>query len=252
MKVQTLTTKSVEDNGRSLIEILNEAVVELVERSVLVITSKIVAICEGRAVPTAGTNKFALIQSEADRFLPVKEGKSFQLTITNNILIPNAGIDASNGNGSYVLWPRDAQTTANAVRAYLADRFSLESVGVLITDSTSRPLRRGTTGISLAHSGFKALNTYVGTPDIFGRKLEFTNSNIADGLAAAAVVMMGEGAECTPLAVMTDLPNVHFKSRDPTSEELAELHIELENDLYAPLLQSVEWQKYSPDNKPGL
>ena len=115
-------------------------------------------------------------------------------------------------------------------------------MGVLITDSTTRPLRRGVTGVALAHSGFAAIEDYVGRPDIFGHPLTVTKANIRDGLAAAAVLVMGEADEQTPLAVIADLPFITFQERDPTAEELAFLHISLEEDLYAPLLTRAPWQ----------
>ena len=165
------------------------------------------------------------------------------LTIKNNILIPTAGIDESNGDGYYILWPSDPQKSANNIRKYLCERFSLKLVGVLVTDSKTTPLRWGTTGTSLAQSGFVALNNYIGKPDIFGRKLEVTKANIADGLAAAAVVVMGEGKEQTPLAIITEVPFVKFQMRNPTVEEIRKRTIAMKDDLYAPLLTSAMWKK---------
>jgi F420-0:gamma-glutamyl ligase len=96
--------------------------------------------------------------------------------------------------------------------------------------------------VALAHSGFAALNDYAGHPDVFGRPLAVTKANVRDGLAAAAVLAMGEADEQTPLAVIDDLPFVTFQERDPTNEELVDLRISLEDDLYAPLLTRAPWQ----------
>ncbi|MGH7237527.1 MAG: coenzyme F420-0:L-glutamate ligase, partial [Candidatus Saccharimonadales bacterium] len=94
----------------------------------------------------------------------------YHFTIKDNTLIPMAGIDESNGDGNYVLWPKDSQKTVNEIREYLKNRFKLKTIGVVITDSTCQPLRRGTIGVCLAHSGFLALNDYRQKPDLFGRK----------------------------------------------------------------------------------
>ena len=118
----------------------------------------------------------------------------------------------------------------------------LNHLGVIITDSITTPLCWGVTGATIAHSGFLALNNFVGHPDIFGRALNMTKVNIANALAAAAVLVMGEADEQTPLAVLSDLPFVQFQAGDPTPAELHGLHIALEDDLYAPLLKSVPWQ----------
>jgi putative folate metabolism gamma-glutamate ligase len=225
-----------------LFAILDRYVQRLPERSVLAITSKIVAICEGRVLPMAGVEKRELIEAEAERYLPPHPKYGVSLTIKQDMLIATAGIDESNAEGHYVLWPSDAQRSANAVRAHLAQRFSLAEVGVIITDSRTTPLRLGVTGVALAHSGFRALNDYVGSKDLFGRALRMTKVNVMDALATSAVLVMGEGDECTPLAVIDDLPFVAFQPRDPSADELRQLCVSLEDDLYAPLLTSVDWQ----------
>lgn len=163
-------------------------------------------------------------------------------------MIPAAGIDESNGNGNYILWPKRPQKTANQIRNYLHKRFSLKQVGVIITDSTSTPLRYGTAGIAIAHSGFLAVNDYRGKPDLFGRRLKISTANIAGNLAAASVAVMGEGAESTPLAVIKDVPFVQFQDRNPTEEELAATYVPIKEDLFAPFLNAVQWQKGSRDN----
>jgi F420-0:gamma-glutamyl ligase len=104
-------------------------------------------------------------------------------------------------------------------------------------------MRRGTNGIMLGYSGFRALNDYVGRPDLFGRPFTVSQADVAGGLAAAAVVQMGEGDEQTPIAILTELPFIQFQDRDPTAEELATVIISLEEDLFAPFLTSVQWSK---------
>src|SRR5690606_20031964 len=123
---------------------------------------------------------------------------------------------------------RNSQQTCNQIREYLCRRFTIRTAGVIITDSTCQPLRTGTTGICLAHSGFAALNDYVGQPDLFDRPMRVTQASISGGLAAAAVLCMGEGAESTPLAVISDVDFVSFQPRNPTQEELKSLRISLE------------------------
>lgn len=251
MNITPLRTKKIK-LGESIFLILNHYLPAMKERSILTITSKIVALAEGSAVPSGSIPKEKLIQQESDYYiLNMKNRHNVILTIKKNILIPSSGIDESNGNGYYVLWPHDAQRTANKIRGYLCHRFGLKQVGVIITDSTTKPLRRGTTGIGLAHSGFRALNNYVGLPDLFGRKLKMTQANALDGLAAAAVMAMGEGSEQTPLAIIDNIPFCRFQQRNPTTMELRELIIEPQDDIYAPLLGVVKWKK-GKKNKKGI
>lgn len=243
MKVTVIKTPPIEASHQTLVSLLDAHIASLSESSIVVITSKVVSLCEGRVVNIEAATKEQLIRKEADYYLPVKlSAYGITLAMKNGMLIPSAGVDESNGHGHYILWPENPQQTANIVRQYLRERFRLNYVGAIITDSTTVPLRRGTMGVAIAHSGFLALRNYVGLPDIFGRKFDVTKANVRDALAASAVVVMGEGNEQTPLAVIDDVPFVEWQDRNPTAEELAELRIRLDQDLYAPLLQSVRWR----------
>ncbi len=243
MKVFAVRTHKVTAQDQDLLALVDAYLPPLEEESVVAITSKIVAITQGRLVKAEGVDKHALIEEEADYFLPHSVSRyDVSLTITHNIIIANAGIDESNGNGYFVLWPQQPGEVANKVRAHLRQRFGLSRLGVIITDSITTPLRWGVTGAAIAHSGFRALNNFVGPPDIFGRTLHMTKVNAANALAAAAVLVMGEADEQTPLAVLHDLPFVQFQAGDPSPAEVQGLRIALEDDLYAPLLKSVAWQ----------
>jgi putative folate metabolism gamma-glutamate ligase len=241
MRVQPIKTHPVTPSERDLLAVVDRYVTELPERAVLAITSKVVAICEGRVRPMADVDKRSLIAEEAERYLAPDPRWGVSLTIKHDMLIATAGIDESNADGHYVLWPSDAQRSANVLREHLARRFARAELGVVITDSRTTPLRLGVTGVALAHSGFRALNDYVGQRDLFGRALRMTKVNVMDALATSAVLVMGEGSESTPLAVLDELPFVTFQPRAPSAEELAELRIALEDDLYAPLLTRVDW-----------
>lgn len=191
-----------------------------------------------------GVDKDALVKDEVEYYLPKEENKyNFFLTVKDTIMIASGGIDESNGNGYYILWPKNSQESANSIREFLVQEYGLSEVGVIITDSKTTPLRRGVAGVTLAHSGFSALNDYIDKPDIFGRHLHVTKANIADGLAGAAVLVMGEGSEQTPLAILTDLPFVTFQKRNPNAEELTDLKIPMEEDIYASILTRAPWKK---------
>lgn len=244
MNIMPVETHKITSENKDILEIIDTYVSYLEENSILAITSKIVSICEERIVKIEEADKDELVREESEYFIDKKENKfGFYLTITHNLLIPTAGIDESNGNGYYILWPKDPQATANKIREHLVKKHNLKNVGVIITDSKTTPLRWGTTGAAIAHSGFNPLRNYIGTKDLFDRELRFTESNIMDGLAAAAVVIMGEGDESTPLAVITDIPRIEFQDRNPTKEELNHLHIDLDYDVYGSILKKAFWQK---------
>ncbi|MBP9670047.1 coenzyme F420-0:L-glutamate ligase [Candidatus Woesebacteria bacterium] len=246
MKITTIKTSPLSPNNAiNLVEVIDQCVTKLSERSILTITSKIVSICEKRVVKaTSGVDEKDLVREESDYYLPAEVSKyNITISIKNNLLIPTAGIDESNGDGYYILWPKDPQKSANLVRKHLRDKFKLKELGVMITDSKTTPLRWGTTGVAIGYSGFDPLNNYIDTPDVFGRHLKVTKANVLDGLTAAAVVVMGEGDECTPLAFIENVPFVHFVENDPTQEELDNLKISIEDDLYAPLIKNADWHK---------
>lgn len=244
MIVQTIKTEKILPNAKTLTKILDIYLKNLNERNILAITSKIISLCEGRIAPMANTNKEQLIVQESDYYMPGKTSKyGYHFTIKDKTLTSASGIDESNGGDNYVLWPTDAQETANTVRQYLKSRFQLKRVGVIITDSTCIPMRLGTTGSFIGFSGFKAVNDYTGKPDLFGRPFQVSRGGIATGLAATAVLVMGEGSEQTPIAVIEDVPFVIFNDNDPTKEELDTVNIKPEDDLFYPFLNKVQWQK---------
>ena len=195
-------------------------------------------------MPVSKTTKEALIEQEAEWYLPAETNPyGITLTMTNNLLIPTAGIDESNGNSHYILWPKNPEETAKSLLVHLLGTRQVRHLGVLITDSRTTPMRCGTSGVCLSYAGFIGVNDYIGKPDLFGYTMRVTKTNIADGLAAAAVVTMGETNEQTPLALISDVPFVHFDEHAPTKEELASWKISKEEDLYGPLLQSPLWKK---------
>lgn len=245
MIVNGVKTHKITSKDTDVFKILDKYLPKkLKEKSVVAVTSKIVSICEGRTVEMNQASKDALVKQEAELFLPRHMNKyDFSISIKRAIITASAGIDESNGNGYYVLWPHDPQKAANDIRRYIKRRFSLRHIGVIITDSKTSPLRWGVTGVALAYSGFKPLNSYIGKPDIFGRIMKAEKLNVADTLATSAVGVMGEGNEQTPLAIIQDVPFVTFVDRNPTIKELSELKISLEDDIYAPLLKSVKWKK---------
>ncbi len=240
MKVTPVKTHKI-SSQESLFGILDKYIAELPENSVVAVTSKIVSITEGRVVKEEGTDKDELIKQESQYYLPREENPyHVSLTITNNTLIASAGIDESNANGNYVLWPQNPQQSANEIREHLSSKFGIKNLGVIITDSKTTPLRWGVTAIAIAYSGIDPLMDYIGKEDLFGRKFVFEKMSIIDNFASAAAVVMGEGNEQTPIAVITDIPFVKFTDKKPPPDELK---ISLDEDLYGPILKSVPWNR---------
>lgn len=216
-----------------LFGLLNDYLPKLKEKDILVITSKIVSISQGRTVKiNKNTDRIALIKQEADAYLP---NNPSSLTIKDHTLIPYAGIDRSNGSGHYVLWPKNPPSAAKAIWKYLRRRHKIKQLGIIITDSFCLPLRWGHMGISIGFFGFNPIYSYEGKKDIFNRKLIRTNSNLVDSLSALAVVHMGEGNEQTPLCLVRGFTKINFDQKDHQSE----FFISPADDLYTPLLTNL-------------
>lgn len=232
--------------GDSLFTILDDFLPTLSDGDIAVITSKIVSICEGAVIKNYGSiDKHKLIKREADCWLDVPISQTYDVTITikEGKLVANAGIDESNGNGFFILWPRKPFSSAAAIWEYLRKKHNLTKLAIIITDSHIMPLQWGTRGRAIAWCGLEPLKNYIGTPDIFGKHLHATKASIVDGLSAAAVTVMGEGIEQTPLAVIKDVPFVEFTDHPPSTEKIESLTINSKDDIYSPLLTSVQWRK---------
>ena len=219
--VKTRIIKTGDDTVEVILESLREQNLNLENNDVLAITSKIIACAEGRIVKLSDVEpsdrakelakqfslqpEFAeLILCEADKIYGGVE--KAVLTLKNGILTANAGIDNKNAPKDYVvLWPNDAQKWATRIREEIK-RKTGKHVAVLIVDSGLIPLRMGTTGLALAVAGFKPVKDCRGDKDIYGKPLIITRHAIADNLASAAHLLMGEAAEKTPVVLIKDAP----------------------------------------------
>ncbi len=219
--------------GDNLLDFISAHIKKIPEKSIVVVTSKIVAIAEGRvAVPNTTANKVRLIKQESQWAMKTKYT---WLTIKDNMVMPAAGIDESNADGKLILLPKDCFKTADKLRVSLKKKYRLKNLGVIITDSRLLPLRAGTVGIAMGYAGFKGIKMYKGKPDIFGRLLHYARTDVADSLATAAVLTMGEADEQRPLAIISNAP-IEFSER----VDRKELEIDIKEDLYQPLFQRIK------------
>ena len=217
----------------------------LQEGDVVAISSKIVSLSEGCVVSKADISKTELIHREADAYLPGDYAQRYGhiLTLKQGILIPSAGIDESNSHGFYLLYPQDPLGSAVGFWHLLRSALGLSKLGIVLTDSHTTPLRRGVSGIALSWCGFAPHYSYIGRPDLPGVPMKVTHSNLLDGLAATAVLVMGEGDEQTPVVRIRNAPKMHFLDRAPSEEEVQSVSISMEDDLYGPLFGAAPWEK---------
>jgi coenzyme F420-0:L-glutamate ligase len=232
MQIKAIKTRIFHEN-ENLLEFILQYIKKIPDNSVLVITSKIVALSEGRAIQYKNeTQKIELIKKESDFAIKTK---LTWLTIKDGMVMASAGIDESNARGKLILLPENSFKSADLIRKKLKKIFGIKKFGVLITDSRIFPLRAGIVGVSLGYAGFKGIRNYIGKKDIFGRPLKMSRTDIADSLATSAVLCMGEGKEQQPIALITNAP-VEFTNRVNKKELL----IDPKEDLYLPLFKKIK------------
>lgn len=232
MEIKAIKTKVFHET-EALLPFIEKYVKKLSENSILVITSKIVALSEGRTVVcNSEKQKTALIKQESDFAFKTK---LVWLTIKNRMVMANAGIDESNGNGKLVLLPKDSFRAAEIVCEKLKKIFKIKNLGVIISDSGFLPLRSGVIAIALGYAGFKGIRSYEGKKDTFGRKFKYQKTNVADSLATMAALSMGEGNERRPLAIIKN-PNISF-TKNTNKKEIV---INPRKDIFYPLLQNIK------------
>ena len=245
MIVKAIKTPIV-STGENLFDFLDTSLPVLHEKDVIAVTSKIIGICEGRMVKISkNSDKKALIIKEADYYIddPNMGNYHILLTVKNGHLVASAGIDESNGNGSYIFWPKNPDKTARDIWSHIRETRHIQQLGIVITDSKIMPLRWGVTGFGIAWCGFYPLKNYTNSPDLFGRPFVFEQTSVVDSLAAVGAFAMGEGAEQTPLAIISDPPHIEYRDEPPTQKERDELKITFKDDIYAPLTNSLLWKK---------
>jgi coenzyme F420-0:L-glutamate ligase len=149
------------------------------------------------------------------------------LTSKNGTLIPNAGVDQKNAPKGFVaLWPEAPHETAEKIRGEILERIG-KNTGVLIIDSRITPLRMGTTGLAIGIAGFNPIRDFRTEKDLYGNKVLITRHALADDLASAAHLMMGEADGRVPAVLVKDAPISLTGAANPHSMIISE-----ENDLF--------------------
>jgi len=142
----------------------------------------------------------------------------------------NAGIDKSNvkGRGNFVLLPENPDESAEKCRKAI-NKLTGKNVAVIVTDTYSRPFRRGQVNFAIGVAGIKPFKDYRGKKDLFGQTLKVKNVAVVDEIAAAAELLMGQGKEARPVAIFKGLNNlVEFCEKC----SIDELQISSEEDLF--------------------
>ena len=209
----------------------------LCDGDVVVIAQKIVSKAEGRIVPLASVLPSAEAHSLAQKVnkdprlveLILRESTEIVryrrdvLIVAHRLgfIMANAGIDHSNveqgsGDDTALLLPEDPDATCAQLRKTIKALTDAD-VAVIINDSHGRAFRNGTVGVAIGASGLPALSDLRGHADLFRRRLQNTEVAIADEIASAASLLMGQADEGQPIVVARGLP---MQQRNGTAAEL--------------------------------
>ena len=234
-----------DDLEQLLVDGLHAARRPLADGDVLVIAQKLVSKAESRyayldeVVASARAHSLAastekdprLVQLILDESKAVLRHRPGLIIVEHRCgwVMANAGIDHSNldrcDRERVLLLPKDVDASCRSLRRGLLDAFGLKELGVIVCDSVGRPWRIGTQGMALSVQGLPGIVDRRGEADLFGRPLEVTQVGFADSVAAAAVLVMGEGREGLPVVLVRGLrwPPVTATSQMLMREPEAEL-----------------------------
>jgi len=229
--------------GDNLADIVLSAIqknnIALEDGDILVFAQKIVSKAEGRAVnlaaviPSPRAIELAA-QTEKDARLVeliIQESNEILRTRPGTIIVEhklgfvcaNAGVDHSNVAGAgntaeewVLLLPAEPERSAEKICNELESKTG-KRIGILIIDSHGRAWRNGTVGLAIGIAGLPGLQDLRGKPDLFGFTLRITQVGVADELAAAASLVMGQAAEGTPIVHVRGFP---YSLREGSLKEL--------------------------------
>lgn len=228
-----------DDLADIVVSALHEDHIALEDNDILVIAQKVVSKAEGRAVNLAAvtpsqraidlaekTQKDArlveLILRESNEVLRTRVG-TIVVEHKLGFVCANAGIDHSNVAGAgdatqewVLLLPEEPDSSAQKIRQQVETKTG-KRIGILIIDSHGRAWRNGTVGVAIGMAGLPGVQDLRGEQDLFGFTLRITQVGVADELAAAASLTMGQAAEGTPVVHVRGFP---YPLREGSLQEL--------------------------------
>ena len=210
-------TRLYNDLSAAILEAIGDNQIEIQNNDILVVTHKIVSKAEGRTVdlarikPSTKAIRMAkehdkdprvmeLILKESTQILRAKNGIIISET-KHGFVCANAGVDQSNvEDGMAVLLPVAPDESARRIQDTVKKKIGKE-IAVIITDTFGRTFRNGQTNVAIGIAGINPIKSYIGTYDMYGRKLRVTEIAVADEIASASELVMGK-AESTPVAMI--------------------------------------------------
>ena len=230
----SIINKSINDNG-----------IDIESGDVVVVAQKIISKCENRYVelkniqPSKEATDLAKTLNRDPAFIQIIQNESKKIISTDkNVIIVehklgfiniNAGIDRSNilqNDDVVLLLPENPSKSAKDLQSAISANFQRD-IALIVTDSMTRPFRSGVTNFALASANIPSLIDLKGESDIYGNILQSTEIAIADELAAAAGLLMGQGSEKQPVVIIRG-----FDKKNYSTNDAFDLVVDEDEDLY--------------------
>lgn len=224
-----------DDVAKMIVEVAAKNGLEIDDNDVIVVAQKIFSKSEGRMIklkdvlPSEKAEELAKATKKDSRFieLVLRETKRIIKVSHEALLVEdkrgliciNAGIDKSNvkGRGNYALLPEDPDKSAEKCCMDIK-KLTGKNVGVIISDTYSRPFRRGQVNFAIGIARVNLFRDYRGKKDLFGQVLKVKNVAVVDEVAAAAELLMGQATEKSPVVILRGLDDVSvFSAESRTS-----------------------------------
>jgi len=250
ISIVSLESFPLVETGDNLAELIVETMkregVSLSDGDIIAIAQKVVSKAEGRIVrlrdvnPSEKAKEIAKATLKDPRLVELilrETGKivkaSPQILIVegkNGMVCMNAGIDKSNvkGDDAYAFLPLDPDESARRIRSEVI-KLTGRNVAVVICDTYSRPFRRAQVEFAIGIAGINPFKDYRGQKDLFGYVLKVKKVAIADEIASAAELVMGQGKEAVPVVIIKNLGRVEWSEETSANDLL----ISKEEDLFS-------------------
>ncbi|MFB0501726.1 MAG: coenzyme F420-0:L-glutamate ligase [Candidatus Bathyarchaeia archaeon] len=235
MKLFGIPTKLIR-LGDNLVDVILEAIkkqgLEIKDKDLLAVTSKAVAVAQNRLVKLSSIEPSEEAKVLAEKYelepsfveVVLREAEKVYggvsktlLTLKNNMLVANAGVDRKNAPRGYaILWPLNPHENAEKIRREILAETG-KHVGVLIIDSRITPLRMGTTALAIGIAGFKPIEDCRVERDLYSKRVYITRHALADDLASAAHLTMGETTARIPAVLIRKAPVILSEEFNPNS-----------------------------------
>jgi len=234
-----------DDLNQIILKSISDNNISLEDGDIIVIAQKIISKSENRyinlndVIPSQDALDLgeelnrdpAFIQSILDESKAIISTEKNVIIVEHNLgfIHINAGIDRSNipqDKNLVLLLPTDPSNSAAIIESFISRSLNI-NISVVITDSMSRPYRSGVTNFALASANMQSLIDLKGETDIYGNTLKSTEIAIADELAAAAGLLMGQGDELKPVILIKGFSKSSYDINDAL-----DLTVDEKNDLY--------------------